>query len=115
MGSPVLHNERIRRTLAKNLKAFLVHAEISENQLAQKCKISQKQVNNVTNARTGCGIDALVEMGHVFSVEPWVLLVDGANDAAEHANHIARVVASYLKAGDNDRELIDAVIRKVSS
>lgn len=78
MGSP-LRDEKVRKILARNVKAFLAFQEVSENALATRCKLSQKQINNITNARTGCGIDALAEMARAFGCEPWVLLVDGAH------------------------------------
>ena len=89
MGSP-LHDDKIRRILAKNVGAFLAELEISENALAQKCRLSQKQINNITNSRTGCGVDALAEMARVFGCEPWALLVDGLDKDVTRHRRVAR-------------------------
>jgi hypothetical protein len=113
MGSPI-HNERIRKTLAKNVKAFLVMLEISENALANKCKVSQKQVNNITNARTGCGVDVIVEMATVFGCEPWQLLLEDLPQVVTHHTRLARLVARYVQASESDQDLIEHVAQKTA-
>jgi hypothetical protein len=110
MGSPV-HHDKIRRTLARNLKHHLAMHELSENGLAQKIKISQKQVNNITNSRTGCGIDALQEIANVLGIEPWMLLIDNGDKVIKPAR-FGRVVGTYLQATDDDRDLIEALVAK---
>ena len=113
MSSPVMHDERIRRILAKNVRSFLALLEISENALAQKCKMSQKQVNNITNARTGCAADALVELADVFGCEPWQLLVEGMDRVPAMHRRLGRLVSSYVLANDADREMVESVARKI--
>lgn len=108
MGSPIQH-QRIRKTLARNVKAFLASLEISENALANKCQVSQKQINNITNARTGCGTDALVEMANVFGVEPWMLLLEELPKILPHYRRLQRLVNSYAAANDADQDLIEQV------
>lgn len=115
MGSPVLHDERVRKILAKNVRAFLAMMDISENALAQKCKISQKQVNNLTHARTGCGIDALAEIAEVFGCEPWMLLVDSLPDAIARQRRLSRLVKRYVTADEADQDLIEALAEKAAS
>lgn len=115
MGSPNMHDERLRKTLARNLKLFLSSLELSENALAQKSKISQKQVNNITQARTGCGIDALSEIASVLGCEPWVLLLDHLTPrTVAHERRLARVVRSYLAASEADQDLIEALVHKTA-
>lgn len=111
MGT-TFQDERARRILSRNVRAFLAAMEISENALAQKCKISQKQVNNITQGRTGCGIDALAEIARVFDCQPWMLLVDGLHSSVNRHRRLARVVDRYVSATDGDQELIDAVAAK---
>jgi transcriptional regulator with XRE-family HTH domain len=110
MGSPIKH-EQIRRVLARNLKHLLAQAEMSENALAKKIKLSQKQVNNITSRRTGCGIDALQEIAGIFGVEPWMLIFDGG-DRIIKPQRVSRCMNSYLSASDDDRDLIEALISK---
>lgn len=113
MGSPI-HHEYIRKSLAKNVRAYLARMEISENALAQKCKLSQKQVNNITNARTGCGIDALVEMSGIFGCEPWMLLVDDG-DKVLNPRRLDRIVRAYVGAREDDKDLLEAMALKISN
>lgn len=115
MGSPVLHDERTRKILARNVRAFLALMEITENALAQKCHVSQKQINNLTHARTGCGIDALAEMAEVFGCEPWMLLVDDLPQAINQHRRLSRLVKRYVSANDADRDLIEALAEKAAS
>ena len=114
MGSSALHNEHLRKVLAKNVKAFLALTELSENALAQKCKISQKQVNKITNARTGCGIDALYEMASVFGCEPWQLIFEGMEKSISHHQRLSRLVSRYSKASESDQDLIENVASKTT-
>lgn len=114
MGT-TFHDERIRKILAKNVRSFLVMLEMSENALSQKCKLSQKQVNNITQARTGCGIDALVEMAGVFGCEPWMLLVNEISRHPSLFRRLGRIVSRYLTANDSDQDLIDALVAKAGA
>ena len=113
MGT-TFQDERTRRILSRNVKAFLAQMELSENALAQKCKVSQKQVNNITHGRTGCGIDAISEIARVFDCQPWMLLVDGLHKGVNRSRRLARLVDRYLSATDGDQELIDAVSAKTA-
>ena len=74
MGSPVLKDPTIRRTLARNINRLLVEHGLSQNRLAQLSGVNQKQVNNVCRERTGCGIDALALIARVLQVRPSQLL-----------------------------------------
>ena len=115
MGSATLHDEHLRKVLARNVKAFLGLTELSENALAQKCKISQKQVNNITNARTGCGIDALAEMANVFGCAPWQLLLEGIDKSTSQHRRLARLASRYVKASESDQDLIEHVASKTAA
>jgi len=75
MGSPINHEE-IRRTLARNVNALCKLRGFSQNALSKKCRLSQKQINNVCRAKTGCGIDALMEIADALGVKPWMLLME---------------------------------------
>ena len=74
MGSPTLKSDALRRILRENVKSLLVKMDMSENQLAIRSNVSQKQINNLTNGRTGCGIDAVAAIAKALHVEPWELL-----------------------------------------
>ena len=76
MGSPVLKDPDIRRTLARNINRLLVEHGLSQNRLAQRSGVNQKQVNNVCQQRTGCGIDALARIAEALQVRPCQLLED---------------------------------------
>jgi plasmid maintenance system antidote protein VapI len=114
MGSSVLKNEKIRRELGRNLSAFLETLEMSESQLANRCKISQKQVNNITRARTGCGVDAIAEIASVLGCAPWMLLHPRLGDAIQSHRRLERLVDRYLGATESDQDLIEHVAAKTA-
>ena len=109
------HDEHLRKTLAKNVRAFLVSLEISENALAQRCKLSQKQINNITRARTGCGIDAISELAGVFGCEPWMLLLDRFDKHVSRNRRLGRLVKRYMDAPEADQDLVDALAEKTTA
>lgn len=113
MGSPI-HNEKIRKILARNVRGFLSMLEISENAMANKTKskVKQKQINNITNARTGCGIDYLQEMAEIFGCEPWMLLLDDMPRDFQHHRRLGRLVHLYMNASEVDRDLIEQIAQK---
>jgi transcriptional regulator with XRE-family HTH domain len=96
MGSPTLRSETARRTVARNVRALLAAREWSENELARRSGVSQKQVNNITHARTGCGIDALDAIARTFNTAPWVLLVPEVADLGERYADVERGLREAL-------------------
>lgn len=96
MGSPVLKSEKTRQLLAKNLRAMLVTLQWSENELARRSNVSQKQVNNIAAARTGCGIDALEAIAKAMAIEPWQLLVPNFHLFTDVASRTARIMSLCL-------------------
>lgn len=112
MGSSVLKSEKIRAVLAKNVRALLEQHQWSENELARRCGVSQKQVNNITMHRTGCGIDALDSIAHSFAIEPWQLLVPGTAKEDDMPQRTGRFLASYFKAAPKDRAAAEHLLEK---
>ena len=114
MGSPHMHNDEIRKVLALNLKTLLTLNEITQNQLAKKTThMSQKAINNVAEARHGCGVDALAEMSDAFSVPPWMMLYEKLPEVVNNLPQLAALVDAYARASVKDRDLIVSVARKV--
>jgi transcriptional regulator with XRE-family HTH domain len=107
-------NEKIRAVLARNLRALLEANELSENALARRCQVSQRQINNLTNARTGCSTDVLCEIAGVFGVEPWILLLEDMPRIIQNPLRLERLAHTYTRADDGDRDLIDQIARKMS-
>lgn len=109
MGSPILKSEAARKLLAKNIRAMLQTLQWSENELSRRSTVSQKQVNNISMARTGCGIDALDAIARAMAIEAWQLLVPGLRP--EIASRTARLMNTYLHAAREGREDFDAVLK----
>lgn len=103
MGSPVLKSDKARALLAKNVRAMLATLQWSENELARRSNVSQKQVNNVCMARTGCGIDALDAMAKAMAVESWQLLVPGFHLHTDVAARTARLMMECLESARTNR------------
>lgn len=114
MGSPNMHDEKIRKILARNFKVLLEQAQISQYALAQKTKnLSQKQVNNIAEARTGCGVDALSEIASVLSIPAWVLLYEHLEEVSGNVAQFASTVDAFSRGSESDRALIAGVAKKV--
>jgi plasmid maintenance system antidote protein VapI len=75
MGSPNISVPAVLETLAANLRACLDEREWSENELARRSGVSQKQVNNIVRQRTGCGVEVLHELGRALGIQYWLLLL----------------------------------------
>lgn len=112
MGSPILKSDKIRALLAKNVRGMLATMQWSENELARRSNVSQKQVNNVTMARTGCGIDALDAMAKAFAVETWQLL---SPHLMKWGDAPARGSRAYAMFASLTREQQDDVIKLIQS
>jgi hypothetical protein len=113
MPSALLKSEKTRAILAKNVRAMLATLQLSENELARRSGVSQKQVNNLTQVRTGCGIDALEAIARAMALETWQLLVPGFHLRTEIAGRTARLMNAYLHHAREGRESFDAIIKSI--
>lgn len=98
MGSPTLKSEKLRALLARNVRAMLYTLQWSENELARRSGVSQKQVNNICMARTGCGIDALDAIARAMAVEPWQVLAPGFHLYTDVPARTARLFNAALES-----------------
>lgn len=110
MGSPVLKNADVRARLSANLEAFLEVAGISQNELARRSNVSQKQVNNIVQQRTGCGIDALAALAGALGVAPWILLVEDASRLIDSRLKLEKLVAQYADMTPEKRAALDLIL-----
>ena len=114
MGSSILKSEACRKLLAKNVRAMLTTLQWSENELARRSGVSQKQVNNICMARTGCGVDAMAAIAHAMAIDAWQLLVPGFHAHTDIASRTARLMNAYLAAANHGRASFDAVLKEQS-
>jgi DNA-binding Xre family transcriptional regulator len=110
VGSALLKSEKIRAVLARNMRAMLATQRWSENELARRSKVSQKQINNIAMERTGCGIDALDAIANAFACEPWQLLLADFHRISDVPARSARVVHSYVGMPRADQEAAERLI-----
>lgn len=110
MGSPSLKSKELRHSLAKNVRAMLETLQWSENELARRSAVSQKQINNVTQTRTGCGIDALDAIARAMAVEPWQLLQSDFHRFTDIAARHARVVRTFKDLPEEARAEIERAL-----
>lgn len=113
MGSPTLKSDRIRAQLSHNIKALLEHMQISENELAKRSGVSQKQVNNIVQRRTGCGVDALEAIAEAGRLRPYMLLHPHFDDILQNAARYQRLVDAYHTISPSKRELVDALLSEI--
>jgi hypothetical protein len=110
MGSPVLKSDEIRALLARNFRAMRSSRQWSENQVARRSQVSQKQVNNIGAERTGCGIDALDAVARALGCESWQLLLPDFDKVADSHVRAARFVHSYLQLGRKEQEAAETIV-----
>lgn len=113
MGSPNLKSEHLRHMLANNIKLLLDHMQISENELAKRSGVSQKQINNITHARTGCGIDALEAIAKAGRVWPYMLIHPHFAAIIGNAERYQRLVDSFQQLPPSKRELVEALLLEI--
>lgn len=104
MGSPTLRSNRLRQLLSANVRSLLEEHEWSENELARRSGVSQKQVNNISVARTGCGIDALDYLAKALKVESWQLLLPGLGKVRGNTSRPARILHAYVAMGRAEQD-----------
>lgn len=109
MGSPALKSEKIRALLSENLQALMDELDISENELARRSGVSQKQVNNIVNERTGCGTDALDAIARVAGVAAWTLLVPGYGHIENHPR-FTRAVEKFASIRSDAQKAIEVIL-----
>jgi len=112
MGSPSLYDEQARALLSRNIVAPLEDPGISQNELARRSNVSQKQVNNIVQERTGCGIDALSAIAKVALVEPWLLLLPEFSEVVHDRRRFTRAVHGLAALGDDKRIAIEVMLGK---
>jgi len=111
VGSPVLKGEKIRALLARNINAMLETLQWSENELARRSNVSQKQVNNICAARTGCGIDARDAIATAMAVQPWQLIVTGLHLHTEVPTRMSRLLSLCTTASREDATKIETLLK----
>lgn len=114
MGSSTIKDDTTRRVLQQNLRTILATLSLSENMLATRAKVSQKHVNNITNARYGCNIDTVAYIAKELGVPAWFLLVPGAGEAYEDGRRIANITEAMIRATPAERLSTTAIVKKLS-
>lgn len=103
----------MRRAFARNLRAHLRRIEWSEAELARRSGVSQKHVNNATNARTTSSIEVADALARALKLPAWMLLVEGFEDIDQAAAmQLSEIVAVWLGASDEARRAIGTVSRR---
>lgn len=67
-------SEQARHILAANIRKLLAQRRWSEAELARRCGVSQKAVNNTANATVSTQIDTVDAIARAFGATTWQLL-----------------------------------------
>lgn len=110
MGSPILRDDSLRSLLSTNIQALLEDLQISQNELAKRSNVSQKQINNIVQERTGCGIDALSAIAAVGNIEPWLLLLPEFKHLAHDRMRFARAARNFASMSGDKRVAIEVML-----
>lgn len=110
MGSPLLLDDKVRALLSANIRALITELDISQNELARRSDVSQKQVNNIVEQRTGCGIDALSAIAKVAGVEAWMLLLPEFESLAHNRMRFMRSVRACARLPEEKLKAIDVML-----
>lgn len=113
MGSPIIHDPVARHVLGQNLRAELNKREWSESELSRRAGVSQKQVNNITNERNGCSVEALHWIARALQVPSWWLTLDAASYSDALPSRAERVLLAYLSCSDAERAALDRVVSDI--
>ena len=114
MGSPTITNKKLRHLFAQNIRGYLAQNEWSEHELARRCGISQKQINNLVRERYGCTIEAADLIAKTFNMPLWQLLVWGRSQSSASPESLQRVMVAYLNSSAEERKVFDTLARSKS-
>lgn len=101
-----------RDTIAENLRVLMEMANMTQAQLAKKSGLSQRQISNVLNKQTGCGIEAADAMARVFNLNGWQLLMPHLPKEILTSPTLGRLVESYVRASPDGRDMINRVAER---
>jgi transcriptional regulator with XRE-family HTH domain len=101
-----------RETLARNLRYIMKIEKLSEEALAKKAGVSQKQINNILNRQHAATIDTLDKIAAAFGLTNWQLMLPNLPDDLISSPSIAKLYKSYINSSDEGRELIDRLAER---
>lgn len=113
MGSPTVNDPLARHVLGQNLRAELNKREWSESELARRSGVSQKQVNNITNERNGCSVEALHVVARTMSLPAWWLVLHGASESEALPARTERTLRAYMTCTAAERAAIDRIVNDI--
>lgn len=113
MGSPVISDPMTRHVLGQNLRAELNKREWSESELSRRANVSQKQVNNITNERNGCSVEALAWISRALGLPRWWLTMDASAHSEALPTRAERLLYTYMTCTPAERNALDRIVADI--
>lgn len=93
--------------LAENLKALMVHNNLSAPELQDKSGVGRSTINNIKNCSYSASAETIQKLAAFFRLPAWALFVPGL-DVTLKGDDLVNLITRFLGADDGGR---DAVLR----
>lgn len=103
---------RTRGSIARNLRLLIDHAHWTQRDLETRSGVSQRQISNILTQTTSCSTETADALAKPFGLEGWHLLIPNLPLDLVHSPSIAKLVAAYIRAGQDTRDFIDSVAER---
>jgi transcriptional regulator with XRE-family HTH domain len=95
-----------RETLARNLQMLMEVRGWTQTSLAQKSGVSQRQISNILNAKTGCSVEHADALAKAFGLHGWHLIMPSLPEDLVNGA-LSRLLDNYLASSTEGRAAID--------
>lgn len=99
--------DRMRETLAHNVKVLMDHKGWSQPELARRSGVSQRSISDLLGYKKGSTTTTIDRIAAAFGLDGWVLLVPGLPKELLESGRLSKLVGSYSSANKKGREYID--------
>jgi transcriptional regulator with XRE-family HTH domain len=79
---------------------------MTQKELEKKSGVSQRQISNILNKQTGCGVEAADALARVFNLNGWHLLIPDLPNELLTSPTLVKLVDAYTHASGEGREMI---------
>ena len=91
---------------AKNLKALIALHEMTVIQVAEKAKLTPKQIYNLLNANHDPRLKGLEKVANVFGLSAWQMLATDLEGKPAEAKQVLTLLERFSEADEGGRQTI---------
>lgn len=100
---------KTRVSVARNLRALMELAHLSQRDLESKSGVSQRQISNILSQSTSCSVETAEALARPFGLEGWHLLLPDLPASLVASPSIGKLVSAYLHASAATRQYMDDI------